>query len=184
MAILDEMQLLVSDLEAAFSYRLEGEKERLETAASDARYRAMGFRELRATAAENARERLAEISRRSSEIADMMDTFFQVRTAQAASDARDRAGAERERRAAAAKEARERMAESHGLSAMWRGHTAVIGGRGTETPRTPVRRAAQPPAPRAAMKPKAPMKPRAAMKPKAPMKPKAAKATASNNSKT
>ena len=152
MAILDEMQLLVSDLEAAFSRRLEGEKERLETASSDAQYRAMGVSELRATAAENARERLAEISMRGSEIADLMDTFFRVRTAQAASDARDRAmierervKAERDRRAEAATEARARMAEFHELSAIWHGHTVVMGGPGAGAPRTPVRRAAQPP---------------------------------------
>ena len=184
MAILDEMQLLVSDLEAAFSRRLEGEKEREETAAKDAQYRAMGVRELRATAAEDARERLAEISRRSSEVADMMDSFLRDRTAQAASDARDRAmverervKAERERRAEAAEDARARMAEFHELSAIWREHTAVIAGLGAGAPRTPVRRAAQPPhrrgapgaakapAPRAAMKPEAP---RAAAKPEAP----------------
>ena len=85
MAILDEMQLLVSDLEEALSRRLEGEKERQETAGEDAQYRAMGVRELRAAAAEDARERLEDISRRSGEIADMMDSFLRARTAQAAS---------------------------------------------------------------------------------------------------
>ena len=52
------------------------EQERQETAAKDAQHRAMGFRELQAAAAEDARERLEEISRRSSEVADMVDTFF------------------------------------------------------------------------------------------------------------
>ena len=76
MAILDEMQFLVSDLEAAFARRIDGEQERQETAAKDAQHRAMDFRELQAAAAEDARERLEEISRRSSEVADMMDSFF------------------------------------------------------------------------------------------------------------
>jgi hypothetical protein len=191
MAILDEMQLLVSDLEAAFSRRLEGEKEREETAAKDAEYRAMGVRELRATAAEDARERLAEISRRSSEIADMMNSFFRHRTAQAASDARARAmverkrvKAERERVAEAAQEARARMAEFHELDAIWRAHTAVIGGLGAGAPRTPVRRAAQPPQQRGAPPAAKPPVPRAAMKPeapRAPVKPEAPKATVSDN---
>jgi hypothetical protein len=191
MAILDEMQLLVSDLEAAFSRRLEGEKERQETAAKDARYRATGVRELRATGTEDARERLAEISRRSSEIADMVDSFFRARTAQAASDARDRAKAERERvkaererRAEAAEEARARMAEFHELDAIWRGHTAVIGGLGAGAPQTPVRRPAQPPQQRGAPHAAKPPVPRAAMKPEAPraaMKPEAPKATVSDH---
>lgn len=183
MAILGEMQLLVSDLEAAFSRRLEGEKEREETAAKDAQYRAMGVRELRATAAEEAHERLAEISRRSSEIADMMDSFFRLRTAQAASDAharamveRERVKAERERVAEAAQEARARMAEFHELAAIWRAHTAVIGGLRAGTPRTPVRRAAQPPRQRGAPQAAKPPIPRAAMKAEAP------KATVSDNS--
>ena len=80
MAILDEMQLLVSDLEAAFSRRMDTEKERQETAARDARYRAMGVREMRATAAESARERLAEISKRSSEVAFMVDAIWRAHT--------------------------------------------------------------------------------------------------------
>ena len=89
MAILDEMQFLVSDLETAFSrrieteqerqetavrdaqYRMDSEKERLATAARDAQYRAMGVRERRAAGAQDAKERLAEIARRSSEIAFM-----------------------------------------------------------------------------------------------------------------
>jgi hypothetical protein len=180
MAILDDMLLLVSDLEAAFSHRLEGEKERLETAASDAQDRAMGTRELRATAAENARERLQEISRRSSEIADMMDIFFQVRTAESASDAHDRATADRERRAEAANEARARMAEFRELSGIWRGHAAVIGGLGAGAPRMPVRTAAQPP-----HRSEAPSEPPEAAKPPAPAKaPKAPKAKASTNSET
>lgn len=195
MAILDEMQLLVSDLEAAFSRRLEGEKEREETAAKDARYRAMGVRELRATSAKDARERLAEISRRSSEIADMMDSFFRHRTAQAASDARARAmagrervKAERDRVAEAAQEARARMAEFHELDAIWRAHTAVIGGLGAGAPPTPVRRPAQPAQPpqqRGAPQAAKPPVPRAAMKPEAPRvpaTPEAPKATVSDDS--
>ena len=179
MAILDDMLLLVSDLEAAFSHRLEGEKERLETAASDAQDRAMGTRELRETAAEDARERLQEISRRSSEIADMIDVFFRVRTAQSASDAHDRATADRERRAESADEARARMAEFRELSGIWHGHTTVIGGRGAGASRTPVRQAAQPP-----HRSGAPEAPKAAIKPRSLAKPKAPKAKASANSET
>ena len=184
MAILDEMQLLVSDLEAAFSRRLEGEEERQETAVKDAQYRAMGVRELRATAAEDARERLEEISRRSSEVADMVDSFFRARTAQARRDARDRAKAERERRAEAAAEARARMAEIHELDAIWREHVAVIGSLGAGAPRTPVRRAARPPRRKGAPEAAKPPAPRPAMKPeapRAPAKPGAPKATASDN---
>ena len=82
----------------------------------------MGVRELRAAAAEDARGRLEDISRRSGEVADMMDSFLRARTAQAASDAREqRAKAERARRTEAAAEARARMAEFHELDAIWRG---------------------------------------------------------------
>lgn len=184
MTILDEMQLLVSDLEAAFSRRLEGEKERQETAAKDAQYRAMGFRELRATAAEDARGRLEEISRRCSETADMLDSFFRARTAQAASDARDRAKAERARRTEAAEDARARMAEFHELDAIWREHTAVIGGLAAGAPRTPVRRAARPPRQGGAREAAKPPAPRQATKPEAPKGPakrEAPKAAASDS---
>jgi hypothetical protein len=188
MAILDEMQLLVSDLEEALTRRLEGEKERQETAAKDARYRATGVRELRAAAAEDARGRLEDISRRSGEIADLMDGFFRARTAQAASDARERAKverkrikAERERRTAAAQEARARMAEFRELDAIWRSHAAVIEGLGTGASRTPVRRAAQPPQRRGAPEAAKPPAPGPATKPKAPAKPETPKATASDN---
>ena len=191
MAILDEMQLLVSDLEEALSRRLEGEKERQETAGKDAQYRAMGVRELRAAAAEDARGRLADISRRSGEIADMMDSFLRARTAQAASDARERAKverqrmkAERQRRTEAAAEARVRMAEFHELDAIWRRHTAVMAGHGSGAPRTPARRAAPPPQRRGAPEAAKPPAPRPAMKSepsRAPAKPEAPKATVSDN---
>jgi hypothetical protein len=175
MAILDEMQLLVSDLEAAFSRRIESEKERQETAGRDARYRAMGVREMRAAGAESARERLEEISKRSSEVAFMVDGFFRDRMAQAASDSRHRAMSERERRAESAAETRARSAECHELSAIWREHTAgMSGGPGAGAPRMPGRRFAQPPrrkAPEAAK----PAAPRPAAKPEAP------KAAASDN---
>ena len=197
MTILDEMQLLVSDLEAAFSrrietekerqetaakdaqYRIDTEKERQETAAKDAQYRAMGVRELRAAGARDARERLAEISRRSSEIAFMVDGFFRDRTAQAAIDARDRAMADRERRAEAAEESRARIAEFDELSAIWRKHIAVMAGFGAGAPRTPVRAAARPPRRRAAPKAAKAAAPKAAA-------PKAAapKAAASDNAET
>ena len=168
MAILDEMQFLVSDLETAFSrrieteqerqetavrdaqYRMDSEKERLATAARDAQYRAMGVRERRAAGAQDAKERLAEIARRSSEIAFMVDSFFRDRTAQAAIDARDRAMADRERRAEAAEESRARVAEFHELSDIWREHVAVMAGFGAGAPRTPVRAAARPPRQKAA----------------------------------
>jgi hypothetical protein len=191
MAILDEMQLLVGDLEAAFSRRLEGEKERQGTAEKDAQYRAMGVRELRATAAEEARERLQEISTRSSEIAGMMDSFLRHRTAQAASDARERAmmerqrvKAEHERRAEAAGEARARAAEFHELGAIWRGHTAAIGGLAAGTPRTRAPGAAQPPRRRAAPEAAKPPAPKMAARPEAmrmPAKPEQPKAAASDN---
>jgi hypothetical protein len=188
MAILDEMQLLVSDLEAAFSRRMDTEKERQETAARDARYRAMGVREMRATAAESARERLAEISKRSSEVAFMVDGFFRDRTAQAASDARNRATVERDRRAESAEEARARTAEFHELSAIWRAHTGGIpGGSGAGAARTPVRGFTQPPRRRGAPEATRPAAPRAAAKLEAPRpvaKPEAPKAAVSDNAET
>ncbi len=188
MAIVDDMQLFVSDLEAAFSrridtekerqetavrdaqYRMAAEKERLDTAARDAQYRAMGVRELRAAGAQDAKERLAEISRRSSEIAFMVDSFFRDRTAQAAMDARDRAMADSERRSEAAEESRARVAEFHELSDIWREHVAVMASFGAGAPvravaRPPRRKAAPEAAPKAAAKPAATRK---AAKPAAP----------------
>ena len=171
MAMLDEMQLLVSDLEAAFARRIDGEHERQETAAKDAQHRAMDFRELQAAAAEDARERLDEISRRCSEVADMMDTFFRTRTAQAARDARDRVMAERERRAEAMVDMRARVSELAEFSGMWGQHTVVMGGLGVE--------AALMPGPRAAERPRQRMAPAGTAKPAArkATKPAARKAT-------
>ncbi len=193
MAILDEMQLLVSDLEAAFARRIDGEHERQETAAKDAQHRAMDFRELQAAAAEDARERLDEISRRCSEVADMMDTFFRTRTAQAARDARDRVMAERDRRAEAMVEMRARVSELAEFSGMWGQHTVVMGGLGAEAAQMPAPRAAQRPrrqAPAGAAKPAArkAVKPaaRKAAKPAArkAAKPAAPKAAVSGNAET
>ena len=167
MAILDEMQLLVSDLEAAFARRIDGEHERQETAAKDAQHRAMDFRELQAAAAEDARERLDELSRRCSEVADMMDTLFRTRTAQSARDARDRVMAERERRAEAMVDMRARVSELAEFSGMWGQHTVVMGGLGAE--------AAQMPAPRAAQRPRRPA-PAGMAKPAGTAKPAARKA--------
>lgn len=186
MAILNEMRFLVGDLEAAFSRRIEAEQERQATATRDARGRAMDIREQRAAAAEDARERLAEISRRSGAVADMVDSFFRDRTAQAASDARDRAEAgrervkaERERLAETAEEARARMAELNELSAIWSEHTAVMEDLVTGAPRTPVRKAAQRPHRKAA--PGAAAKPTAS---RAPAKPAAPKAAAPEDAET
>ena len=134
MGMLDEMQLLVSDLEAAFARRIDGEHERRETAGKDAQHRAMDFRELQAAVAEDARERLDEISRRCSEVADMMGTFFRTRTAQAARDARDRVMAERERRARGHGRMRARVSELAEFSGMWGQHTVVMGGLAPKRP--------------------------------------------------
>jgi hypothetical protein len=164
MAILEEMRLLVGDLEATFSRRIEAEQERQVTAMRDAHDRVQGVRELQAAAAEDARARLEEMSRRSSEVADMVESFFHVRMAQTAKDAGDRAKAERERRAEAAEAAQARIAESRELSAIWREHTGV---RGTQAPRTPVRSAVPRPPRKAAPAPAVAAKPVAA-KPEAP----------------
>ena len=112
-----------------------GEHERQETAVKDAKHRAMDFRELQAAAAEDARERLDEISRRCSEVADMMDTFFRTRTAQAARDARDRVMAERDRRAEAMVEMHARVSELAEFSGMWGQHTVVMEALAPKRPR-------------------------------------------------
>jgi hypothetical protein len=155
MAILDEMQLLVSDLEAAFSRRAEAELERQETAAIDARDRAMAFRELLVASAEDSRERLAEISRRNGEVADMLDSFCRDRTTMAASAERHRLAQERARRAEAVRDARARTAEFRELSAIWADHVAVMGGAAVPAPRRAMGKAAKRPPQRAASGPAA-----------------------------
>ena len=101
MAIQEEMQVLVGDLEAASSRRTSDESERHAVAASDARDRK----------AKNAGLRI--------EVAETLGEFRRERVMQAAQDARARAEAERERLATAAQGARDRSGsgyERHGVA--------------------------------------------------------------------
>jgi uncharacterized protein YjbJ (UPF0337 family) len=99
MALLEEMQVLVGDLEAAFSRRAGDERERLVVAAQDAG------------------ERVVELAGRQAEVAGMLGELFHGRMAQTVADVRERAGDERERLAVAAQDARERAAEMAGRQA-------------------------------------------------------------------
>lgn len=155
MTILDEMQVLVSDLEAAYSRRVESDRERQAMAARDARDRAAGVRE------------------RHGEVADMVEGFFRDRMAMAASEARERAKFERERlaqdrdrHAEAIRDARARAAEFHEFDAIWRVHTGAPRHQVHKADQRPARRPAPASAESAAMKP-TPPKP-AAAKPAAP----------------
>ena len=100
MALEEEMQVLVGDLEAASSRRTGDESERHAVAASDAR------------------DRTAIIAGMRIEVAETLGTFRRERVMQAAQDATARAEAQRERQAVAAQGARDRGAadyERHGV---------------------------------------------------------------------
>ena len=96
MALLEEMQLLVNDLEVALTRRTGAEHERQEVAAEDARERVAGEHERQEVAAEDARERAAG-ERERQEVA--------------AEDARERAADMSERVAVSAQDARDRMTD-------------------------------------------------------------------------
>ena len=110
MALLEEMQILVGDLEAAFSRRAGDERER------------------HAVAAQDAHERAAQLAGRQAEVAGMLGELYHGRLAQTVQDARERAGDERERLAVAAQDAHERAAEMFGLAKIWTGHATAMGG--------------------------------------------------------
>ena len=114
MGLLEEMQVLVGGLEAAFSRRAEDERERL------------------ATAGQDARERVADIAVLRADVAGMLGEFRRERFTRGVEDARERAGAERERLAAAGQDARERTAEILELGRIWSDHSvALVGLRGS-----------------------------------------------------
>jgi hypothetical protein len=114
MGLLEEMQVLVGGLEAAFSRRVEDERERL------------------ATAGQDARERIADIAVLRADVAGMLGEFRRERFTQGVADARERAGAERERLATAGRDARERTAEVFELGRIWSDHSvALVGLRGS-----------------------------------------------------
>ncbi len=143
MALLDEMQLLVGDLEAAAARRAEGEherrevaagdareragaeRERLEVARQDARERADGVRERRVVATVEAQGRVAGITSRRGEIAQTLSEFRAGRLAHAAEDAHERTAGERERLAAAGQDARERAADERERMEIAAGDTRV-----------------------------------------------------------
>ena len=95
MALEEEMQVLVGDLEAASSRRTKDESERHAVAASDAR------------------DRMAEIAGLRIEVAETLGTFRRERVMQAAQDATARAEAQRERLAMAAQGARDRSGSGY-----------------------------------------------------------------------
>ena len=114
MGLLDEIRVLVGDLEAAFSLRVDDERERL------------------ATAGQDARERVADIAVLRSDVAEMLGEFRRERFTRSAEDARERAGNERERLAVAGQDARERTAEALELGRIWSDHSvAMLGLRGS-----------------------------------------------------
>ena len=127
MALLEEMQVLAGDLEAAFSRRAGDERERLAAAVADARERAGDERERVAAAVADAGERAAQMAVRRVEVAGTLGEFHRDRVLQSAHDARERAGDERERVAAAAGDARERAAQILELGKIWSDHSTAMG---------------------------------------------------------
>lgn len=95
MALQEEMQVLVGDLEATSSRRTRDESERHAVAAADAR------------------DRMAIIAGMRIELAEALSGFRRERVMQAAQDARGRAEAEHERQAMAAQDARDRGASDY-----------------------------------------------------------------------
>ena len=113
MGILEEMQVLVGGLEAAFSRRADDERERL------------------ATAGQDARERVADIAVLRADVAETLEEFRRERFTRGVEDARERTGNERERLAAAGRDALERTAEILELARIWSDHSvAMVGLRG------------------------------------------------------
>ncbi len=101
MALQEEMQVLVGDLEAASARRTRDESERQAVAAADAR------------------DRMAVIAGMRIELAEALAKFRREHVMQAAQDTKARAEAERERLAMAAQAARDRGAsdyERHGVA--------------------------------------------------------------------
>ena len=95
MALQEDMQVLVGDLEAASARRTRDESERHAVAASDAR------------------DRMAVVAGMRIELAEALGMFRRERVMQAAQDARGRAEAEHERQAMAAQDARDRGASDY-----------------------------------------------------------------------
>ena len=110
MGLLEEMQVLVGGLEAAFSRRAEDERERL------------------ATAGQDARERVADIAVLRADVAGMLGEFRLERFTRSVEDASERVRAERERLATAGQDARERTAEILELGRIWSDHSAALVG--------------------------------------------------------
>ena len=114
MGLLEEMQVLVGGLEAAFSRRADDERERL------------------ATAGQDARERVADIAVLRADVAETLEEFRRERFTRGVADARERTGNERERLAAAGRDALERTAEILELARIWSDHSvAMVGLRGS-----------------------------------------------------
>jgi hypothetical protein len=129
MGLLEEMQVLVGGLEAAFSRRADDERERL------------------ATAGQDARERVADIAVLRADVAETLGEFRRERFTRGVEDARERAGNERERLAAAGRDALERTAEILELARIWSDHSvAMVGLRGSvfSPPRPAVARRGSP----------------------------------------
>jgi hypothetical protein len=152
MGLLDEIRVLVGDLEAAFSLRVDDERERLATAGQDAQERVADIAVLRSDVAEMLGEFRQERFTRSAEDARERAENERERLAVAGEDARERAGNERERLAVARQDARERTAEVLELGRIWSDHSvAMLGFRGSVfSPRRPAVITRRSPAPAAA----------------------------------
>jgi len=105
MAILEDMRVLVSDLEASMSSRVAAERDRRAAGARQAGERAATARERHAGAVQDARDRLAEIAVRRGDVGEMLTFFREREAATAAQDAQARAAGERDRLATAADDA-------------------------------------------------------------------------------